>query len=176
MPSKSTIGNALKYHATQSSRADCKVRTNDRRSSLPDVESKVVEWVLPREELGVCLTGELIRKQELSVSATLKVPADQRHSFLKGCDVQVPRKHGLTSKLQDDEAGSTPPEAVQAGRNEMQTITSGYESADIYNMDETWFFYCLSPHYSITRNRPHGGYALHRQRNATKMFWRSDWR
>ncbi|KAF0702727.1 hypothetical protein AaE_015751 [Aphanomyces astaci] len=58
-----------------------------------------------------------------------------------------------TAKL---EAGSTPPETVEAGRAEMQTITTGYEPADIYNMDETSFFYCLSPHRSITRNRVPG--------------------
>ncbi|RHY98361.1 hypothetical protein DYB37_012621 [Aphanomyces astaci] len=152
-PSKSTIGNTLKHHATQCDRADSKDRTNNRRSSLPDVEEALVAWVLRCEELGVCLTGELIRKQALAFCATMEVPADQRHSFSKGWLYKFQRKHGLTSKLQHGEAGSTPPETVEAGRAEMQTITTGYEPADIYNMDETSFFYCLSPHRSITRNR-----------------------
>ncbi|ETV69483.1 hypothetical protein H257_14853 [Aphanomyces astaci] len=136
-PSISTIGNTLKHHATQCDRADSKDRTNNRRSSLPDVEEALVAWVLRCEELGVCLTGELIRKQALAFCATMEVPADQRHSFSKGWLYKFQRKHGLTSKLQHGEAGSTPPETVEAGRAEMQTITTGYEPADIYNMDET---------------------------------------
>ncbi|KAF0724097.1 hypothetical protein Ae201684P_015850 [Aphanomyces euteiches] len=32
-------------------------------------------------------------------------------------------------------------------------MTSGYSAENVLNMDETSFFYCLSPHRSITRNR-----------------------
>ncbi|KAF0775098.1 hypothetical protein AaE_001202, partial [Aphanomyces astaci] len=106
-PSKSTIGNTLKHHATQCDRADSKDRTNNRRSSLPDVEEALVAWVLRCEELGVCLTGELIRKQALAFCATMEVPADQRHSFSKGWLYKFQRMlpPNTTAYLQPQDAG-----------------------------------------------------------------------
>ncbi|KAF0683387.1 Aste57867_24511 [Aphanomyces stellatus] len=35
-------------------------------------------------------------------------------------------------------------------------MTAGYSPTNILNMDETSFFYCMSPHRSMTRNRVPG--------------------
>jgi hypothetical protein len=152
-PSKSTIGNAIKRHKVPSLRADNKTRSMDRDVALPEVEQRVLEWVLRCEELGVCLTGELIRKQALVVCTQLSIPETRRLSFSKGWLYKFQRKHGLTSKIQHGEAASTPPDAVNDGRQAIQQATAGYNDKDVYNMDETAFFYCMSPHRSITRSR-----------------------
>ncbi|ETV96547.1 hypothetical protein H310_10258 [Aphanomyces invadans] len=114
-PSNQNVGRAIARHKIQSQRADIKARSIDLDVALPAVESRLVEWVLRCEELGVCLTGELIRKH-------------------------ATRKHGLTSKIQHGEAGSTSLEAVAEGRRDIQAATSGFSAMDVYNMDETSFF------------------------------------
>ncbi|KAF0764946.1 hypothetical protein AaE_003022, partial [Aphanomyces astaci] len=85
---------------------------------------------------------------ESGVSTNLK--------FSKGWLHKLQRKHGFTSKVQHGEAGSTPQALVDTGRAQMLDITAGYSPVNVFNMDETSFFYCLSPHRSITRNRVPG--------------------
>ncbi|KAF0708821.1 hypothetical protein AaE_013077 [Aphanomyces astaci] len=152
-PAKSTICNAIKRNHTKSQRVDAKARTMDRNVALPQVEAKIVEWVLRCEELGVCITGELIRKQATTIAIELAIPETQRIKFAKGWLYKFQRKHGFCSMIQHGEAASVPPEQVQEGRKKVLHETSGYNSSDIYNMDETAFFFCLSSHRSITRNR-----------------------
>ncbi|RHY44636.1 hypothetical protein DYB30_006377, partial [Aphanomyces astaci] len=151
-PAKSTICNAIKRNHTKSQRVDAKARTMDRNVALPQVEAKIVEWVLQCEELGVCITEELIRKQATTIAIELAIPETQRIKFAKGWLYKFERKHGFRSMIQHGEAASVPPEQVQEGRKKVLHETSGYNSSDIYNMDETAFFFCLSPHRSITRN------------------------
>ncbi|RHX97451.1 hypothetical protein DYB25_013863 [Aphanomyces astaci] len=153
-PTKSAICKAIKRHTTKSERADSHARTQERQVSRPDVEQKVVAWVLRCEELGVCITGELIRKQAMAFSSESGVSTNLK--FSKGWLHKLQRKHGFTSKVQHGEAGSTPQALVDTGRAQMLDITAGYSPVNVFNMDETSFFYCLSPHRSITRNRVPG--------------------
>ncbi|RHY23136.1 hypothetical protein DYB32_009295 [Aphanomyces invadans] len=62
-PTNATIGAILKRHGSEPTRADSNARSLDRPVQLPLVELKLDEWVLRCEELNVCITGELIRKQ-----------------------------------------------------------------------------------------------------------------
>ncbi len=149
-PSKSTIGNALKRHQTRSLRADSHARTCERRAKLPEIEEKVLTWVLRCEELGMCITGELIRKQALTYADELDISASEKPLYSKGWLYRFQQRNGLSCKIQHGEAGSIPQEDVDTGRRQMQEITSGYTPGNIYNRDETSFFYCMSPHRSIT--------------------------
>ncbi|RHY29585.1 hypothetical protein DYB32_005029 [Aphanomyces invadans] len=99
-------------------------RTKEQRVALPEVEVKLVEWVLRCEELGLA--------------------------------VQIPKKKGRTSKVQHGEAGSVPRKAVDVGCREVLSMTAGYSSKNVLNMDETSFLYCMSPHRSFTCNRMPG--------------------
>ncbi|RHY01755.1 hypothetical protein DYB25_012244 [Aphanomyces astaci] len=151
-PSKQTVGRTVTCHHTQSLRADIKSRSIDREVKLPAVEVKLVEWILRCEELGVFLTGGLIQKQATAVCDELAIPTADRLSFSKGWLFKFQRKHRLTSKVQHGDAASTSLAAVEDGRRDIQDATSGLSANDVYNMDETSFFYCLSPYRSITRN------------------------
>ncbi|KAF0701223.1 Aste57867_8297 [Aphanomyces stellatus] len=155
-PAKSTICNILKRHATRSLRSDHKERTNDRRVKLPDVEQSVLQWVLRCEKIGVCITGDIIRERAQVVCDQLNISPEGRLAFSRGWLYKFQRKHGLSCKYQHGEAGSVPQEVVDEGRQETLQETSGYSPSNVYNMDETGLFYCLSPHRSITRNRVPG--------------------
>ncbi|KAF0739894.1 hypothetical protein AaE_008777 [Aphanomyces astaci] len=156
IPTKSAIGKALQRGASQSQRVDSKSRYIDRAVKSPELETELLQWVLRCEELGVCLTGELIREQARTIATRLDLPPSQCSTYSKGWLYKFQRKHGLTSKIQHGEAASTPREAVRQGRREVLNTTSGYSPANVYNMDETAYFYCLSPHRSITRQRVPG--------------------
>ena len=151
-PTKATIGNAIKHHATLSPRADNNLRSIYRSVALPAVEHSVIKWVLRCEELGVSITGELIRKHASAVCDQMEIPSSKRIDFSKGWLYKFQVKHGLTCKIQHGEAGSVPAATVTEGRKRMKDKTNGYNPSDTYNMDETAFFYCLSPHRSITRH------------------------
>ncbi|RHY05997.1 hypothetical protein DYB36_008668 [Aphanomyces astaci] len=155
-PTKSTVGNAITRHDTKSQRSDLKSRSMDRGVAMPDLEAKVLSWVLRCEELGVCVTGELIRKQAKAYYDEYELVTNWPLKFSKGWLYKFQRKHSLTSKRQHGEAGSTPQEAVDQGREQMLEATTGYEVSDVYNMDETSSFWCMSPHRSITRSRVPG--------------------
>ncbi|KAF0697546.1 Aste57867_11773 [Aphanomyces stellatus] len=152
-PTKSTIGKALKQDFSKGQRVDSKTRFINRAVKSPELEAELLQWVLRCEELGVCLTGELIREHAKEIAERLNLPSTQRSTYSKGWLYKFQRKHGLTSKIQHGEAASTPPEVVHRGRHEVLHTTSGYNPKNVYNMDETSFFYCLSPHRSITRQR-----------------------
>ncbi|RHY20025.1 hypothetical protein DYB32_010125 [Aphanomyces invadans] len=128
----------------------------DRQVCMPELEAKILEWVLRCEEIGVCLTGELIRKQAKAYYDEYQIDTNWPLKFSKGWLYKFQRKHGLSSKRQHGEAGSTPREAVRQGRKEVQETTRGFAANDVYNMDETSFFWCMSPHRSITRSRVPG--------------------
>ncbi|KAF0698238.1 Aste57867_11126 [Aphanomyces stellatus] len=150
IPTKSAICKAIKHNATKSQRADSHARTRERRVSRPDIELQLVQWVLRCEELGVCITGDLIRKQADVFSNASGITTNLK--FSKGWLHKFQRKHGFTSKRQRGEAGSVPQAVVESGRAKMLQITAGYTPSNIFNLDETSFLYCLSPHRSITRN------------------------
>ncbi|KAF0712743.1 Aste57867_4696 [Aphanomyces stellatus] len=155
-PTKSAIGKTLRRGACESQRVDKKSRYINRAVKSTQLEAEMLQWVLRCEELGVCLTGELIREHAKTIATRLNLPDTLRTTYSKGRLYKFQRKHGLTSKIQHGEAASTPREAVRQGRKEVIRTTSGYNPANIYNMDETSFFYCLSPHRSITRQRVPG--------------------
>ncbi|RHY48324.1 hypothetical protein DYB38_014371 [Aphanomyces astaci] len=128
----------------------------DRIVALSAVEQRLLEWVLRCEDLGVCITGELIRKQAGVLCDELGFASARRISFSKGWLHKFQKKYSLNSKVQHGEAGSVTPAQVEDGRQAMQKVTRGFEVANTYNMDETSFFYCMAPHRSITRHRQPG--------------------
>ncbi|KAF0717306.1 hypothetical protein AaE_010890 [Aphanomyces astaci] len=155
-PSKPTIGRAIKRHATLSYRSDNTDRKNDRVVALPDIEERILEWILRCEDLGVCIMGELIQKQASVLCDQMDVSPARHISFSKVWLYKFQLKYGLTSKVQYGEAGSVSSADVADGRQAMMAVTRGYDAKNTYNMDEIAFFYCMTPHRSITRNRQPG--------------------
>ncbi|KAF0713624.1 hypothetical protein AaE_011749 [Aphanomyces astaci] len=100
----------------------------------------MLEWVLRCEDLGVCIMGELIRKQSPVLCDQMDVSPAHRIPFSKGWLYKFQLMYGHTSKVQHGEAA----------------VTRRYDAKNIYNMNETALFYCVAPHRSITRNRQPG--------------------
>ncbi|ETV93296.1 hypothetical protein H310_12724 [Aphanomyces invadans] len=113
---------------------------------------------LCKEQLGVCITGELIRKQAQAQAycRDLDIPSAQTIKFSKGWLYKFQQRHGLACKTQHGEAGSVKTETVRQGRKAMLNVAGAYNAKIVYNMDESAYFYCMSPYRSITRNRVPG--------------------
>ncbi|KAF0706949.1 hypothetical protein AaE_013863 [Aphanomyces astaci] len=147
---------ALKFalrQATLSYRSDKTNRKNDRIVTLPDIEVRILEWVLRCEDLCVYITGELIRKHASVLCDQIDVSSARFIFFSKGWLYKFQLKYGLTRKVQHGEVGSVSPADVAVGRQAMMAVTRGYDDKNTYNLNETVFFYCMAPHHSITRNR-----------------------
>ncbi|RHY67257.1 hypothetical protein DYB30_009065 [Aphanomyces astaci] len=114
-----------------SQRADLKSRSKDRDVCMPELETKILSWVLRCEELGVCVTGELIRKQAKAYYDEYQLVTNWPLKFSKGWLYKFQLKHGLSSKRQHGEAGSTPREAVRQGREQVLETTRGYKASDV---------------------------------------------
>ncbi|KAF0716900.1 Aste57867_2603 [Aphanomyces stellatus] len=128
-PSKATISHIIKNYNTESLRADKNKRTRETRVKLSGVEVRLVEWVLRCEELGVCITGGLIRKQANDVW-------HRTFGILQVMVAQIPAKTRIH---------------VQSPAGQVLEMPT-----NIFNMDETSFFYSMPPYCSITRIRVPG--------------------
>jgi hypothetical protein len=68
-------------------------------------------------------------------------PADKLPGFSKGWVYRFRKRHGIRCRRKQGEAGSVPVDAIEDGRSDMRKLTDRYAFKDIYNMDETSFFY-----------------------------------
>nr|CCA25001.1 PREDICTED: tigger transposable element derived 6like putative [Albugo laibachii Nc14] len=73
-----------------------------------------------------------------------------------GTDKRFQKRHKLTSKRVREEAASTNSISVKEGRTVLLAITQGFAKRDIYNMDETAFFYCTPPHKTVSTKHVSG--------------------
>ncbi|KAF0692313.1 Aste57867_16602 [Aphanomyces stellatus] len=64
--------------------------------------------------------------------------------FSKGWLYRFQLRHNLKSRRIYGEAASACPLSVENGHQQVLTVTRGYEKRDIFNLDETAFFYCTT--------------------------------
>nr|CCA26103.1 jerky putative [Albugo laibachii Nc14] len=65
-------------------------------------------------------------------------------------------RQGLKSRRTHGKAGSFKTTAIENERRVLQAVTSLYDKKEIYNMDETAYFYCSIPGKTISKNRISG--------------------
>ncbi|KAH9087415.1 hypothetical protein Ae201684P_000825 [Aphanomyces euteiches] len=150
-PTKSAICKILKKQDVE--RNDVKTKKNDSSVRFPTIENELSCWVLTCEAKGVSITGDLIKQQAETFCNVHEIPVQSRLVFSNGWLEKFQKRHGFTSKIQHGEARSACKDAVDNGRKAMLDLTVGYNRRDVFNMDETAYFYALAPHRSITRNR-----------------------
>ncbi|OWZ03802.1 Pyruvate decarboxylase like protein [Phytophthora megakarya] len=97
----------------------------------------------------------LIYRAKLFAAAHFKhLPANKLPGFSKGWVYRFRKRHGIYSIHKHGEAASVSASNVVDGRVDMRKLTDMYPLQDIYNMDETSFFYRAdcSRTLSISRN------------------------
>nr|CCA25351.1 jerky putative [Albugo laibachii Nc14] len=127
----------------------------------PDLEAQLVLWINRCEELKIpIVTGAAIRhKAEIIRSILLNKATPTTPTvlyklmFSKGWLYRFQQWQGLKSRRTHGEAGLVKTTAIENGRRVLQAVTSLYDKKDIYNMDETAYFYCSIPDKTISKNR-----------------------
>lgn len=100
-------------------------------------------WVSKAMTDGILLTGEVLRQKWRSFANLAGVPEDEHLKLSEGWLSRFKGRTNLKQSKRHGEAGSAEPAIVERERLRVQECIKkyGYEPRDIFNMDETGFFY-----------------------------------
>lgn len=123
-----------------------------------ELEDRLLEWIRASKTWKLPITtGATIRVKAGKVSDNIiadDAPAPSealtRMTFSNGQLCKFQQRHNLSSKRVSGEATTSVADAaVKEGRAALKSITQGYKKRDIFNLDETAFFYCAHTTRSI---------------------------
>lgn len=92
------------------------------------------------------------------------LPSDKRPGFSKGWLHRFKSRHGIKSRRKQGEAASVDPEIVRLGRPAMRKFTDQYALRDVFNMDETSFYYQMEAPRTLSRRKHVSGYKSNKTR------------
>jgi len=92
---------------------------------------------------GILLTGEVLRQKWTSFADQLGVPKDDRLTLSNGWLDRYKARNHLKEFKRHGEAASASLEVVDGERQRIQELLATYnvELRDLFNVDETGFFY-----------------------------------
>ena len=129
----------------------------------PEFEKAMSIWVDQLEENEFNgLTGEVIRQVAIKFYDKLGVPEDERLKLSDGWLEKFKARQALKFVRFHGEAGSVDAKSVELERLRLNGIvklalSEGYSVDDMYNMDETSFFYAATPDQGLAREARSGG-------------------
>ncbi|KAF0690798.1 Aste57867_17853 [Aphanomyces stellatus] len=151
MPAKSTMSGWLK---TPNNDSLCPTHKSTQPPACSQLEKLLLDWIQLCEELRVPIaTGPTIKTKAQKIKdAMLRCDISTQDDtnkltklkFSKGWLYRFQLRHNLKSRRIYGEAASACPLSVENGRQQVLTVTRGYEKRDIFNLDETAFFYCTT--------------------------------
>lgn len=128
---------------------------NLRRLAIAAFDSMLMELVEDFDD-DDHVTGSVVTELAIYLSDELRIHPAFRPKFSQGWLHKFQRRNGLSFRKRYGEAASVDQEAARSGRERLQSITSQYALHDVYNMDETSFFYRQSAAGSISRRAKSG--------------------
>jgi hypothetical protein len=157
-PCQATISNILNNKRGLASSLDDKDRGIKRRRVVksPELDNILLEWILQRQENRVALSWQLIQRKAEDFSDRLNLSPEQRPTFSDGWLEKFLDRHGLKTIVLSGESGSADVAAIEAALPDIQSEIQGYSPKDVFNMDETGLFYCLSPDRTIATRQLEG--------------------
>lgn len=155
-PAPSTLVLLFKGTAASSTKPTTKTKQPVASTQL---EEEIVRWIDLCEKLRLpVVTGAAIRAKAAKIRASLMLdpttssPKLARMNFSIGWLQKLQQRHGMKSRRVHGEAASARASDVEAGRAELQRVTSKYNKKDVFNMDESAYFYCSVPTKTISKN------------------------
>nr|CCA22379.1 DNA binding protein putative [Albugo laibachii Nc14] len=97
--------------------------------------------------------AEIIRSILLNKATPTTAAVLCKLMLSKGWLYRFYKRQGLKSRRTHGKAGSVKTTAIENRRRVLQAVSSLYDKKDIYNMDETAYFYCSIPGKTISKNR-----------------------
>jgi hypothetical protein len=124
---------------------------------LEEHETILSAWFKQAHTANTSIDEPHLNEKALQVAASQGIDGFQA---LKGWINCFKKRHNLVYKTTSGESAIVNPKTVMDWkRKELPTITDGYLTKDIYNVDETGLFYNLQPSKTMTYkgNSCHGG-------------------
>ena len=114
-----------------------------RQTQHPEVTEMLELWVSQAMTNDLLITGEAIRQKWRTFATLAGIPEDDHLKLSEGWLSRFKDRTNLKQLKRHGEAGSADPETVERERQRVQELIKryGYEPKDIFNMDETGFFY-----------------------------------
>ena len=97
--------------------------------------------------------AEMLRSILLNTAIPTTTTVLSKVMFSKGWIYRFQQRQGLKSRRTHGEADLVKTTATENGPHVLQAVTSLYDKKDIFNMDETVYFYCSIPGKTISKNR-----------------------
>lgn len=100
-------------------------------------------WVSKAMADKLLLTGEVLRQKWKTFADLRGVPDDERLNLSEGWLSSFKERNGLKGIKRHGEAASAPPDTVEKEQLRIQELIEkeGYTPRNIFNADETSFFY-----------------------------------
>jgi hypothetical protein len=121
-----------------------------RQTEHPQITEMMHLWVSKAMEDGILLTGEVLRQKWIQFADLAGIPSDERLKLSNGWLESFKEKAGLKQLTRHGEAASSKMETVERERQRVKDqikkwLDDGYELRDLFNTDETGFFWgCVS--------------------------------
>ena len=77
-------------------------------------------------------------------------------SYSNGWLQKFKDRHNISKKKFEGESASADMQQVSSGRASLRELTSSFAPCDVYNMDETGLFYCLTPNSTLATGAVRG--------------------
>ncbi|KAH9084078.1 hypothetical protein Ae201684P_020337 [Aphanomyces euteiches] len=104
-----------------------------------DFETELVAWIDDCEKYGVQVTYWAIKEYAAKISAAY--PKCAKLKFSQGRICKFLSRHNLRTRGVFGEAASIDENLVSSGRTDTQELTRSYSPDDVYNLDETAYFF-----------------------------------
>nr|CCA18998.1 AlNc14C61G4455 [Albugo laibachii Nc14] len=158
VPSSMTFSRVLNNHVSASdSNSARKIKYH---FASPELEERLLLWIRQCEQYKLpIVTGAIIRakadkiRRELIISTPDESAKLNALVFLPGWLSKFQSRNRLTSKRVHGKAASVSRAAVEKGGAALQELTRGYERHNVFNMDETAFFFCTPTTKTISTQR-----------------------
>jgi hypothetical protein len=117
----------------------------------PDVTDMLDLWLAKALSDNVNLTGDVLRQKWIAFANLAGVPKADHLSLSEGWLTRFKNRHGLKDLRRHGEAASATPEVVMTEQCRIQELIKekGYQLQDIFNMDETGWFYAYVPQLQV---------------------------
>lgn len=145
-PAKSTISKILRSKEELNALS---VERLERMTTLPSafwqLEQSVVEFVIFCEMNNTSMTGHIIMVTASRLAAELGLPRDGLPRFTESWMRHFMARYGLRRKRSYGESSSVDEAAVQERIKALRVLLQSYEPSNIFNADETAYFYKTTP-------------------------------
>lgn len=157
-PSRMTIYRVLKAPEDDSLHPSHK---SNRSVVSPQLDEELLRWIRECERwklpivtgATICEKADAIRERLIAEAAPSPLEDLSALTFSNGWLSRFQKRYGLSSNIAHGEAASVKIADVEQGRRDLRRITSSYARCDVFNMDETAYFYCTAPSRSISAAR-----------------------